>query len=300
MNINDIDLNLLRILDAVYSERSVSRAAVRLNLSQPRVSNALVSLRALLEDRLFVRTGSGVAPTELMTVLAPRIREALTLLEDCLVQRFGFEPGAAQRTFRLHMSDSIEMVAVPSLRQRVEQLAPRVRLETTQIPTQRIPQALQAGEIDFAIGSYGALGDDIVREHLFNDPFVLLVARSHPLPRNPLREALQQTRYVVAGESPDVEQLMADLGLTRLVSVRTSFYLSVPELLHGGDLAVWLPHSVARAIIAIGKYRIVAAPIQQRAVAVNLFRHPRAALDPALMWMSELVRTSLSSSREAR
>ena len=91
------------------------------------------------------------------------------------------------------MSDSIEIVAVPSLRQRVEELAPRVRLEMTQIPTHRIPQALQAGEIDFAIGSYGPLGDDIVREHLFNDPFVLLVARSHALPRNPSREALQQT-----------------------------------------------------------------------------------------------------------
>ena len=300
MNINDIDLNLLRILDAVYSERSVSRAAVRLNLSQPRVSNALVTLRALLEDRLFVRTGSGVAPTERMTALAPRIHEALTLLEDCLVQRFGFEPDAAQRTFRLHMSDSIEIVAVPSLRKRVEELAPRVRLEMTQIPTHRIPQALQAGEIDFAIGSYGPLGDDIVREHLFNDPFVLLVARSHALPRNPSREALQQTRYVVAGESLDVEQLMADLGLTRQVSVRTSFYLSVPALLHGGDLAVWLPRSVARAIVAIGKYRIVAPPVQQRAVAVNLFRHPRAALDPALIWMGNLIRDSLRKSGEAR
>ncbi|CAG9219618.1 Nodulation protein D 2 [Paraburkholderia caribensis] len=300
MNINDIDLNLLRILDAVYSERSVSRAAHRLNLSQPRVSNALLSLRALLEDRLFVRTGRGVAPTERMTALAPRIREALTILEGCLVQRSSFEPRTADRTFRLHMSDSIEIVAVPSLRQRVEGLAPRIRLETTQIPTQRIPQALQAGEIDFAIGSYGALGDDIIREHLFNDPFVLLVAHSHVLPRNPSREALQQARYVVVGESQDLEQLMADLGLTRRVSVRTSFYLSVPALVHGGALAVWLPRSVARAIVGTGKYRIVAPSIQQRALAVNLFRHPRAALDPGLVWMSNLVRASLPCSREAR
>jgi len=300
MNINDIDLNLLRILDAVYSECSVSKAASRLNLSQPRVSNALVTLRALLQDRLFVRTGSGVSPTDLMTVLAPRVREALALFEDCLVQRFSFEPQTAQRTFRLHMSDSIEIVAVPSLRQRIEELAPRVRLETTQIPTHRIPQALQAAEIDFAIGSYGPLGDGIVREHLFNDPFVLLVARSHALPRNPSREALQQSRYVVVGESPDVEQLMADLGLTRQVGVRTSFYLSVPELLRGGDLAVWLPRSVARVIVAIGKYRIIAPPVQQRAVAVNLFRHPRAALDPALVWMRDLVSASLSSSGVVR
>ena len=139
-----------------------------------------------------------------------------------------------------------------------------------------------------------------MREHLFNDPVVLLVARSHALPRNPSREALQQTRYVVAGESLDVEQLMADLGLTRQVSVRMSFYLSVPALLHGGDLAVCLPRSAARAIVAIGKYRIVAPPVQQRAVAVNLFRHPRAALDPALTWMGDLIRDSLRTSREAR
>jgi DNA-binding transcriptional LysR family regulator len=300
MNINDIDLNLLRILDAVHSERSVSRAALRLNLSQPRVSNALVSLRELLQDRLFVRTASGVAPTELMTLLAPRVREALTLLEDCLVQRFGFEPASARRTFRLHMSDSIEIIAIPPLRQRVEEMAPQVRLETAQLPADHIPQALQAGEIDFAIGCYGAMGDDIVREHLFNDAFVLLVERMHPLPDDASRETLQQIHYVVVGESADIEQLMADLGLTRQIRVRTSFYLSVPALLRGSGLAVWLPRSVASALVALGEYRIVTPTTRQRAVAVNVFHHPRAMRDPALEWMRQQILDTLCGHAEAQ
>jgi DNA-binding transcriptional LysR family regulator len=215
------------------------------------------------------------------------------------VQRFGFDAATAQRTFRLHMPDSIEIIAIPSLRARVEEMAPQVRLEAVQVPPDRIPQALQSGEIDFAIGSYGAMGDGIIREHLLNDAFVLLVERSHPMSGEAARETLQQTHYVVVGESPDIEQLMADLGLNRQIRVRTSFYLSVPALLRSSGLAVWLPHSIAQAFVALGEYRIVTPTMQQRAVAVNVFRHPRAVLDPALVWMWNLLLDTLRSPAEA-
>ena len=105
MNVTDLDLNLLRVLDAVLRERSVTAAAARLGLTQPAVSNALARLRAAFDDALFVRTPSGMAPTPFARELDDPVRQALALIESALAHGGGFDPATSKRAFRFYMSD---------------------------------------------------------------------------------------------------------------------------------------------------------------------------------------------------
>src|SRR5688572_1055572 len=105
MHIKDVDLNLLRLFDAVYRTRNVSRAAELLDLTQPAASQGLTRLRALIHDPLFMRAAGGVQPTPKAQRLAVPVREALATLEQALGETAGFDPALSVRSFQLHMSD---------------------------------------------------------------------------------------------------------------------------------------------------------------------------------------------------
>ena len=129
MNVQDIDLNLLRVFDAVLHERGVTPAAARLGLTQPAVSNALARLRALFGDALFVRTAGGMDATPFARELAEPVRQALALLESALAHGPGFDPATSTRAFRFYMSDLGQIEFLPPLVERVQRDAPGVRLE---------------------------------------------------------------------------------------------------------------------------------------------------------------------------
>src|ERR687887_249825 len=129
MNVQAIDLNLLRVFDAVLQERSVTAAAGRLGLTQPAVSNALARLRTLLGDALFVRTQAGMEATPFARGVAEPVRQALALLDSALAHGPGFEPATATRAFRLYMSDLGQIEFLPPLIERVQRAAPGVRQE---------------------------------------------------------------------------------------------------------------------------------------------------------------------------
>ena len=115
MNVQDVDLNLLRVFDAVLRERGVTAAAGRLGLTQPAVSNALARLRALFGDALFVRTAEGMDPTPFARELGEPVRQALALLESALAHGPGFDPGGSSRAFRFYMSDLGQIEFLPPL-----------------------------------------------------------------------------------------------------------------------------------------------------------------------------------------
>ena len=148
MHINELDLNLLRIFDAVHRQRSVSRAAEVLGLSQPAVSQGLTRLRLGLKDALFTRAGRGVAPTATADTLAHAVQQALALVGEALHGSARFDPAAALRTFRLHMSDIGESEFLPGLMHEVRRLAPEVRIETRQLESAQIENALDSSAID--------------------------------------------------------------------------------------------------------------------------------------------------------
>jgi len=180
MNVQDVDLNLLRVFDAVLRERGVTPAAARLGLTQPAVSNALARLRALLGDAVCVRTPKGMDATPFARELAEPVRQALVLLESALAHGPGFDPATATRAFRFYMSDLGQIEFLPPLVERVQRDAPNVRLEAIALEVEHIADALATGALDLAIGFLPGLGAPVRRRHLFRDPYVCLMRADHP------------------------------------------------------------------------------------------------------------------------
>src|SRR5919108_2852915 len=152
MNVRDLDLNLVRVFDAVLRARSVTAAAAQLGLTQPAASNALARLRAVFGDALFLRTPQGREPPPFPRELAEPVRQALALLESALAHGPGFDPASATRAFRFYMSDLGQIEFLPPLIERVEQRAPGVRLEAVALDVEDIAAALAAGALDLAVG----------------------------------------------------------------------------------------------------------------------------------------------------
>src|SRR5512134_3456087 len=181
MNVHDIDLNLLRVFDAVLHEKGVTPAAARLGLTQPAVSNALARLRKILGDALFVRTPRGMDATPFARELAEPVRQALALLESALAHGPGFDPGASTRTFRFYMSDLGQVEFLPPLVERARRVAPGVRLEAVALDVEDIADALAAGALDVAIGFLPGLAGAVRRRTLFRDPYLCLMRADHEI-----------------------------------------------------------------------------------------------------------------------
>ncbi|CAM5216816.1 DNA-binding transcriptional LysR family regulator OS=Castellaniella defragrans OX=75697 GN=HNR28_001730 PE=3 SV=1 [Castellaniella defragrans] len=179
MNIKTLDLNLLRLFDSVYAERSVSRAAEALRLTQPAVSQGLTRLRTTLGDPLFVRAGGGVRPTTRAERMAPAIHAALHALESAVTDSAGFDPAKAERVFRLHMTDIGEGRFLPQLITLLRQRAPHTRIETLRLGANDLALALDQGRVDLAIGFLPDLRA-MRSAVLFQDRYAILMRRGHP------------------------------------------------------------------------------------------------------------------------
>ena len=153
MNVRDVDLNLLRVFDAVLHERGVTPAAARLGLTQPAVSNALARLRARVRRRrCSCARRRGMDATPFARELAEPVRQALALLESALAHGPGFDPATSTRAFRFYMSDLGQIEFLPPLIERVQRDAPGVRLEAVALDVEDIGAALAAGALDLAVG----------------------------------------------------------------------------------------------------------------------------------------------------
>lgn len=148
MNIQTFDLNLLRVLDALLRERNVSRAAERLALSQPAVSNALNRLRELLDDPLLVRAGRAMQPTPRALALEAPIRAALRQIEQSLGDGEGFDPGRSRQRFTVAVTDYVELICMPALMRRLSERAPGISIAIQHLTPTLPAEALDKGELD--------------------------------------------------------------------------------------------------------------------------------------------------------
>src|SRR6187399_2858885 len=160
VDIRAVNLNLLAAFDALLVERSVTRAATRMGVTQSAMSSSLAQLRLLFEDPLFRRTPRGIEPTARALELGEPIRRGLGLFERALTPR-SFEPHSESRVFVLATSDYVEFVLLPPLLKRLAREAPGVRLEVRPWGLQQVPRTLQSGEVDLMIGFY----DEVPAHH---------------------------------------------------------------------------------------------------------------------------------------
>ncbi|MCC2635352.1 MAG: transcriptional regulator, LysR family-like protein [Ramlibacter sp.] len=291
MHLKDIDLNLLRLFDAVYRTRNVSRAAELLDLTQPAASQGLSRLRALIHDPLFMRSAGGVQPTPKAQRLAEPVRQALAMLEQALGETAGFVPLQSSRTFHIHMSDIGEGRFLPELMVALRKRAPGVRIETRPLPRDSVGEALDAGRIDFAFGFLPGL-KDTQQVRLIGDRYVVLLRDKHPFARKRLAgkallAALRELEFVAVRSHADTLRIVQQMQLQERLRLVTEHFLVLPEIVKATDLAAILPRNIARGFG--GGYAVVEPAFPQRDFAVSLHWSRRFEADPASRWLRELI-----------
>ncbi len=290
-----IDLNLLASLDALLSERSVTRAAQRRSVGQPAMSTSLSRLRRLFDDPLLVRSGRAMQLTPLGESLEGPVRQLMADTAAVLAVRRRFEPAADERAFTILASDYVVFVLLRPLLRRLASEAPRVRLQIKPIGADYAEQ-LRTGAADMMIVPRDVLPQQVPFPHesLFSDEFVCAVGVDHPTIGDALSlEQFQRQPYLAYNSgtlSPLAEQQLDAAGIIRRVGVTTQTFVLAPFLLEGTSLVTLLHRRLFEAVRGAARLRTVAVDLPLRPLTEVMVwpREPRA--DPGRAWLRENVR----------
>jgi DNA-binding transcriptional LysR family regulator len=257
MDLSRVDLNLLVYLDVLLREKSVTRAASYLGLTQPAMSNGLRRLRELFDDPLLVRTSEGMSATELATQLQPNVREILAQVEKTVQPTRSFDAGASERVFRIMASDYAESTLMPRVLRLIRQLAPHVTLDVL-TPSDVSFLDVEQGRVDMAINRFDTIPQSFHQRILWKDYFACLMSTGNPILQEPftLDTYLQANHIWVSktgvgvgvGVNPrDVQRLgwvdeaLGKLGRKRRISVFTRHYQVAMLLAEQHDVMATLP-----------------------------------------------------------
>ena len=244
------DLNLLPIAVALYEERGVSKTATRLGMSQPAVSAALAKLRKALGDPLFIRTAHGMEPTPRAQALIVPAREVLSRVEHEVLSGPEFDPATANVTFTFALSDVGEMVFLPRILERLQNLAPRASLRSVSPPPNELREGLETGEIDLAVGYFPDLEtNNLFQQRLFTHHFCCLLRADHPIASERLSVkqflGLKHVAVHAAGRSQEIfERFLLRNKIHPKVVLVTPHFLSLPMIIAKTDLVATVPHAV--------------------------------------------------------
>lgn len=289
----DIDLNLLRVLDALLSEQSVGKAAAKLRLSQPATSAALNRLRDAINDPILVRTRDGMVPTQRALKLKGPVAAALKQLHEALVEPSPFDPNTAKHTFVIAASDHAQLLVLPSLMQRFTRY-PGLKLRVVP-PTRDFPLTeLEAGELDLVLGVFDLAPGDraprgLKRQVLINERYVVVGRRHHPAFKKNARFDFTTPQLHVSPRGGTEGRFERKTKLRRNVVLFTPHYLVAPWVLASTDMLAALPESIAARFAEHFPLAVKAAPVTHDALVVQQLWHPLRQDDSAHRWLRDEV-----------
>ncbi|WP_341668776.1 LysR family transcriptional regulator [Alcaligenes sp. SDU_A2] len=292
----DLDLDQLRVFHAVFRERNVSRAALALDANQSTVSKELSKLRLHFDDVLFLRHAQGMEPTHKARALAPRIAQALALLDDLLCTDSGHEePERLSVCFRVATTEYLSYLLMPALTQHVQQMAPDCGLEVLDMADQGAEDWLLGGKADLVLSSSAAVSYPLFRQELFQDCYVVLMrASGRNGQRMELDEFCRRRHIGVPGHNGSRERRLADAlqarGLERRVQVSLPHFLAVPAMLERTDLLISLAERMAHSLCAGHDLDILQHPLALEPFTVYQVWHERTRVSGAYAWFREQVR----------
>ena len=311
LNFRTLDLNLLRVFDEVMAERSLTRAAHKLAITQPAVSNALRRLREALGDELLVRQGQGVEPTPRALALWPVIREALQQLQDTLTPG-EFHPSTATATFVLAMADATAATLIPPMFSLLEREAPGIGIRVLPLTTRDPRSLLEAGEADMAVGYFpAALADLTARaqsgalvafdsRRLYEGEYLCVMRQGHPLADVPLTlDSYCAARHMLVSFSGRsfgfIDEALASLGRTRQVVLTVNQFFTAGRVVMNSNLLTILPRHFVPVTGMADKLVLRELPFDVQPVHVDALWRRRGQHPQAYDW---LLRT-LTRSAEA-
>lgn len=288
------DLNLLPVFLALMEERNVTRAAERLGITQPALSNALARLRDTLQDPLFIRERYGMQPTQKALELAPGIAAAVSQLDGLVLGQQQFDPAKAERLFTLAPNSYVEFVLVPAIVARLQARAPGIRLRLTPYGTDLAETGAISGETAMVLGRIVEPPDNMVVQHLMDDGLACVVRADHPVVNKRLSKAqyeqLKHVNVLPPGKlRAGLFQALQRQGLRREVVVSVTHFLSIPELVAATDYCATLPILICRHLARDPRLKVLPAPVDLGTFPLEMGWHVRYRDDPAHQWLRALV-----------
>jgi DNA-binding transcriptional LysR family regulator len=302
INFRTLDLNLLKVFDVVMVERNVTRAAARLAMTQPAVSNALRRLRQATHEELFIPTSTGVTPTVHAETLWPIVRASLDSLQEAFEPQ-GFDPQAAVRAFTLAMADATAALFVPRLVETLQREKTTIELRIVPLMTRDPRSMLEQGQADIALGFFPEVADALAaeaqggvirREQLYACEYVCVMRRDHPLARDGALTldaycAAEHLRVSFAGRAHGfVDEALSRLGLTRRVVITVNSFHGAGAVVHS-DLLTVLPRSFVPASGFHSDLVVRAIPLELPRIDVSLLWHRRHEADSAQRWLRDML-----------
>lgn len=290
INLSRIDLNLLVVLEAIVAEGGVSRAAERLNLTQPAVSHALARLRELFDDPLFVREGRNLAPTSLTKRLVEPLRQSLQALGALIEKGESFDPARTEAVFTVSMRDPMEVLILPRMMQRFRRTAPQIDLRTVQVRRRSLESGLADGTLDAALDVALPLSERIHRQRVSADRFVVAARKGHPRvrPGFTLAAYLAEKHVMVTSRrrGPGAEDIeLGQQGQRRHVALRCRNYLAAIRVVAESDLVLTMTARYASLLGTGSGVRVLPMPLKMPTLDLFLYWHDRVHDDPANRWL---------------
>lgn len=288
------DLNLLPVFVALMEERSVTRAAQRLGMTQPSLSNALGRLRALMQDQLFVRERHGIQPTPIALALAPRIAAAVEELNSTVVSQQEFDPTRAERSFSIAVTGYVEYVLIPPLVARLSEVAPGVELRLLPYGNELGETGVMSGTTALVLGRIVDPPDNLVVQHLMTDGLACVVRSDHPEVADGMSkeqyEGMKHVNILPPGRlRTGVFKALERQGLKRQVVTSVMSFLVVPEIIAMTDYCATLPSLICRRLAQDPRMKIVPTPVELDRFPVEIAWHVRYRDDPAHRWLRTLI-----------
>ena len=298
-NLAGLDLNLLRVLDALLRERHLTRAAKGLGLSQPATSHALARLREHMRDPLFVRSSAGLVPTPRAAALAPKLQGAMLTLAECVTGMPAFDARTAHTTFTVSTTDYSAFELVPALLERLSVMAPGIDVWVRATSDETFAE-LARGDADVHLGPIpdGATAPGVHKHPLFQEEFVCLVRADHPR----VHASLDLDTYadlphvfVAPRGTPGgiVDQVLAKHRRKRRVAIAVPQFLLAPFLVSKSDMVLTIGRRVAEDFAAMLPLRILEPPITIPPFVTQLVWHERTQGDPAHQWFRARIMDAL-------
>lgn len=290
MSYQNLDLNLLRAFDVIYTERNLTRASKILYISQPAVSNALQRLRDSLGDPLFIRERRGMMPTPFADSFAPAVHSALQLIRSGLGAREEFSPQLSKRMFRVSMNDPAEALFLPSLVKILIDMAPDVSVQSTFVGRHDLANEMAIGAIDVAIEVPFPVDDRLHFRELVGEYYVCVVRPEHPLLSTgmTLDDYLAMEHVHVSARrhgQGHVDRALTEQSLSRNIKVRTRNPGLAAEIVHNSNIAMTVPERFA------GYYKLEAIrlPFKVPPVQWQIYWPVRLEHDPGNMWLRDTI-----------
>ena len=304
--LDKIDLHLIRVLHTVLTDRSVSRAAIRLGMYQPAVSAALKRLRELSGDPLLVRSGSGMVPTDaglrMIDPAASILRAAEMLFSDAR----GFDPQTAQTTFRIAASDYLDPLFLPTLVAQVKAQAPLCGIEIHALSSDSDYHAhLSLGQVDLVIGNWLKPPEDLHMARLFGDEIVCLVNQDHPAVRRgwDLDSWLAAEHVAPTALHPGargiIDQMLDEQGRQRNITARCAHFGLIPDMVASSLLVLTTGRQYCERFLDRLPVTILPCPIALPRLMYYQLWHERTHSSSSARWLRERTKSVAASLRPA-